>query len=223
MVKLAPLISPRPAPSPVRLRRLSEAFGDVEFAMELNNSGSMDPIAKLGFKNTPSIRIDSNPEQARAKGGRGTGEVEVGINLAKPAAFNHEFRHIGLNILIQEANKNPESFRKQYGEDFFKAFRRNTAEATVEIWDNPSDKLNSKLTPTMADTMQEVQSMKPEHRALLDKTLTRMAIDVLSDEGTPPDTVRKEPDGTQFARRTMNSTIDKKAARSWLMKILGYD
>jgi hypothetical protein len=119
-------------------RRLSEAFGDIEFEADLYSKGFLDPLSRLGLDTEAAKTVPANFNvaglQAREVGGSPTvqsmqaireslgytspierGDVlTVGDFSGSNTVWTHEFRHRGLEKLFQGFDNDPNSFIEQY-------------------------------------------------------------------------------------------------------------
>lgn len=188
-------------------------FGNMEFGMELQASGSFDPVSKLGFMqdqgNKSYSRDTLGENRAMLWGGD---EVLVGSGRNTPAVWNHEYRHKGFK-LIEDTFRNltTEELKDRWGGAGILAHEYYTArfreeESLVEMFDRPEDHASPSGDYLMENTFDHPRledDRSTQRRSDLVQIMSDLALDILKEQGSPDPAKRKEAEG--FFKSLLNS------------------
>jgi len=214
------------------------SVADVEFMADLANSGSQDPISKLGadpeqvINRTALVPMGERPNaQYMPAQDPSVDLVVADPQLTRPDVWNHEFRHRGLR-LIRDLGLTEDEMKKEFGEAGVTASIYLTAwddqvghvfeEAVVEAGDNPDTTLNEGPArfSKMKDTISEVP-LSPKDKQDVQYVLTRIAIDMLTDQGRWFESTKKEGPRKKFERVSKYPKQDVEGAKTFIASLIG--
>jgi len=171
--------------TPVEERQLQAEAGNIEFNAALANTNSYDAVAQLGFTTEEGMatygsgdtahytkNTTRNQERYEQSGDRRykPGSVHVTSGPARPDIWNHEFRHKGIEIILNSFT--PDQMVAILGQDQARALVAavtSNNEGVTELFDDP----NADAGPsrgTMRSTIQRVNDVSgnwDEHRNAL--------------------------------------------------------
>ena len=98
------------------MRKISEGFGDMEYEYDL--LPFLDSIARAGF-DASRMQVGTPGEDVTSYQPLGDVVTIMPSHLADKGAQAHEYRHRGLEILMQELSFDSLEFQKKYGKKLF--------------------------------------------------------------------------------------------------------
>lgn len=195
----APKTSPRPKSKPTELELMkrkikendligvSQEFGDVEFEMDLAKTWEEDLTARIGYR-VARVDVPPNPDPNKFRADTITRDrmslVSVTANVAAPAVWNHEFRHVGMKRIKDKFSR--EEVAEKYG-DFAASTIFDREEAAVELFDDPE--AAAAALGTMRRTIQSINpdaDLENSYYAKVSQAMSDMALDILKDDGVTP-------------------------------------
>lgn len=208
-------------------RRLSEDFGNMEFEADLYSKGFLDPLSRLGLDAEAAKTVPGNFNvaglQAREVGGSNTvqsmqanreslgytspierGDVlTVGDFSGSNTVWTHEFRHRGLEKLLQGFDNDPNSFIEQYlpgADEDTKlvaelVFNGREEELLVDYMDRRSPEELGFDTGVLSDDSESLNERYVQPLSRVEEAIMQAAQDRLIEEGSPPPaTMREKPE-----------------------------
>jgi len=208
-------------------RRLSEDFGNMEFEADLYSKGFLDPLSRLGLDAEAAKTVPGNFNvaglQAREVGGSSTvqsmqanreslgytspierGDVlTVGDFSGSNTVWTHEFRHRGLEKLLQGFDNDPNSFIEQYlpgADEDTKlvaelVFNGREEELLVDYMDRRSPEELGFDTGVLSDDSESLNERYVQPLSRVEEAIMQAAQDRLIEEGSPPPaTMREKPE-----------------------------
>lgn len=166
-------LRPKSRPDESNERKASEAFGDLEFRADLDETLKDDPISRLGFtltkdstyfggSSSPNIGKSGNRLGAAYSGRHNEVFMSDTYGSSKDA-YSHEYRHAGFDVLRKLHNEDPVAFENMYGKDAALLLDEDVIreELVAELLDNPDASYMSegKELP-LSDTIQYVNPEK---------------------------------------------------------------
>ena len=181
-LKLVPLSNPtqenRPKFTSLE-REQQEAMGDVEFEASLVNSGSQDPVSRLGFDPTWG-RVDTS---GSASYNTNNDVATVGSDINSEAVWNHEFRHRGVKRILNRYSGNDMlDIVGLEGTALIRSLSGTYSgqEIMSEEFDNPEDSAGNR--GNMESTLEYIETLTPEQRESLNTSLVTLAERMLEEE-----------------------------------------
>ena len=170
--------------TPVEERQLQAEAGNIEFNAALANTNSYDAVAQLGFTTEEGMATYGSGDTAHyttntarnqalydQSGDRRfkPGSVNVTSGPASPDIWNHEFRHRGIEIILNSFT--PDEMVSILGQEQARALVAAVSannEGVTELFDDPNAEAGSR--GTMRSTIQRVNDVSgnwDEHRSSL--------------------------------------------------------
>lgn len=208
---------------------------DVEFSADLANSGSQDPLSKLGYD--PGVaRVDEGMSE-NAYYQEDIDVVGMSSDVNAPPVWNHEFRHRGISLLQRHLKEMDDGERtawaEKYGQEGIAILNtvRAFEEFSNELFDRPEDDVKSNVPGARFSRMKDSfdyrdteygPSISKKNQALMVNVLTDMAVDVLRDQNRYIEpALKKEGPRQKFTRVSRYSTNEYEEAKGWLRTLLG--